>query len=299
MLTLEDCRRFYADEVRFAANLTSPALIEAFARVPREKFLGPPPWRIGSADSRALSMAGLGSVSYTPTEDPRDVYHNVVISIDPTKDLNNGQPGSLARWIDALDLKAADRVFHLGCGVGYYTAIMAEVVGAHGAVVGSEVLEELAGRACANLAAYPNVKVHAGDGAAFDPGECDAMLINAGVTHPHRPWFERLRGGGRMVVPITMSAGGALGQGLMIKIVRERGGFSAGFVSPVAIYSCTSVRDAQLEGQIAKAFGSRTFFKLKSVRLDTHEAAETCILHGTNVCVSMAEVTAAAVTETS
>ncbi len=294
MLTLEDCRRFYADEVRFAANLTLSALVEAFARVPREKFLGPPPWRIGSADSRALSVVGLGSMVYTPTEDPRDVYHNVVISLDPSKELNNGQPGSLARWIDALELKPGERVYHLGCGVGYYTAIMAEVVGSGGAITGSEVHEELAVRARANLAAYPNVTVHAGDGATFDPGECDAMLINAGVTHPHRPWLDRLREGGRMVVPITMSSGMAPGQGLMIKIVRERAGFSAAIVSPVAIFPCTSVRDAQVEGQIAKALGSRAFFKLKSVRLDAHEPAEACILHGSNVCVSSAEINAAA-----
>ncbi len=299
MLTLEDCRRFYADEVRFVANLTSPSLIEAFARVPREKFLGLPPWQIGSADSRALSVAGIGSATYTSTEDPRDVYHNVVIALDPAKDLNNGQPGSLARWIDALDLKAGEKVYHLGCGVGYYTAILAETVGPTGAVTGSEVHEELAGRARANLAAYPNVKVHAGDGAAFDPGECDAMLINAGVTHPHRPWLERLREGGRMVVPITMSAGGALGQGLMIKIVRELAGFSAGIVSPVAIFSCTSARDAQLEGQIARSFASRALLKLKSVRLDPHEAAETCILHSSNICVSMAEAGRAAATAAS
>ncbi len=195
MLTLEDCRRFYADEVRFAANLTSATLIEAFARVPREKFLGPPPWKIGSADARGLSIAGLGAMAYTATEDPRDVYHNVVIALDPAKDLNNGQPGALARWIDALDLKPSERVYHLGCGVGYYTAIMAEVVAPAGAVTGSEVHEGLAGRARSNLSLYPNVKVHAGDGAAFDPGECDAMLINAGVTHPHRPWLGRLREG--------------------------------------------------------------------------------------------------------
>ena len=37
MLTLEDCRHFYVEEVRCAADLSSPALVEAYARVPREK----------------------------------------------------------------------------------------------------------------------------------------------------------------------------------------------------------------------------------------------------------------------
>jgi protein-L-isoaspartate O-methyltransferase len=53
MMTLEECRQFYARGVQFAANLATPGLAEAFARVPREKFLGPGPWQIGSADARA------------------------------------------------------------------------------------------------------------------------------------------------------------------------------------------------------------------------------------------------------
>ena len=64
-----------------------------------------------------------------PTEDPRDLYHNILIAIDKDRNVNNGQPSALARWIDALDLKTGDRVYHLGSGVGYYTAIMREVVG--------------------------------------------------------------------------------------------------------------------------------------------------------------------------
>lgn len=289
MMTLDDCRRFYADEVRLAANLGSLALVEAFARVPREKYLGPPPWQIASAEQGALSLAGMGSLTYTPTENPQDVYHNVVIALDAAHNINNGQPSALARWIDALNLRAGDRVYHLGCGVGYYTAIMAEVVGTGGAVVGSEVHSELAARAKENLSAYANVTVHAGDGAAFDPGVCDAMFINAGVTHPHRPWLERLREGGRLVAPITMPLNPAVGQGLMVKITREHGAFSAQIVTVVAIFSCTSVRDPQLEPVIAKAFASRALFKMKSVRLDAHEPTDTCILHGSDVCVSSAE----------
>ena len=105
MMTLEDCRAFYAQEIRFEANVTTPGLVEAFARVPREMYLGPAPWYIGSAETRALSAAGLGQMSYLSVEDPRDLYHNAVVSIDRSKDLNNGQPGSLARWIDSPGAK--------------------------------------------------------------------------------------------------------------------------------------------------------------------------------------------------
>ena len=134
-MTLDQCRRFYADEIQYAANLHSPALIEAFARVPRENFLGPGPWQIGVPD------VATGKVEYltTPSADPRHVYHNVTIALDPARNLCNGQPSSLAAWMSALDLQPGNRVFHLGCGVGYFTAIMAEVVGFTGCVIASEV----------------------------------------------------------------------------------------------------------------------------------------------------------------
>src|SRR5262249_37440387 len=41
-------RRAYAEELRFGARVRSPALVAAFASVPRERFLGPGPWRVKS-----------------------------------------------------------------------------------------------------------------------------------------------------------------------------------------------------------------------------------------------------------
>ena len=289
MMTIEGCRAFYAREVKFAANLTTPGLEEAFAKVPREKFLGPGPWQIGSPAARAMSIAGMGQLSYVTVEDPRDVYHNVVISLDRAKDINNGQPGSLACWIDALALKPGERVYHLGCGVGYYTAIMAEVVGPSGSVIGLELQPELAARAKENLASYPNATVAAGDGAEFDPGECDAILVNCGVTHPQTKWLERLREGGRLVVPFTMAVNPTIGQGVMTKIMRANGKFTAEMVSPVGIYSGGSLRDAALQTQLLKGLTTGGLLKLKSLRMDAHEAGETCVVHTREVCLSLAE----------
>lgn len=138
-MTLDDCRLFYADEVRIGAGVNSSALIAAYARVPREKFMGPAPWQIASPDIIALACMGLTGMAYSTTENPQDLYHNVLVALDPARYLNNGQPSALARWIDALDLAPGERVYHLGCGVGYYTAIMAEVVGIAGRVAASEV----------------------------------------------------------------------------------------------------------------------------------------------------------------
>jgi len=294
MMTIEECREFYAREVKFAANLTTPGLEAAYARVPREKFLGPGPWQIGSAEARTMSAAGMLQMAYLTVDDPRDLYHNVVVSLERSKDINNGQPSALGRWIDALELKAGGRVYHLGCGVGYYTAIMAEVVGPGGSVVGIDLQPELVERAKKNLEGYSNVTVETGDGATFDPGDCDAILVNAGVTHPQTIWLERLRERGHLVVPFTMAMNPTLGQGVMTKIVRERGAYSAEMVTPLAIFSGGRMREPELEPVMVKALTSGGLLKLKSVRRDAHEPQETCVVHGREVCLSTAEAAACA-----
>lgn len=284
--SIEDYRRFYADEIRFVANLDSPALVEAFAQVPREKFIGPGPWQVGSPEVRALAAAGIGRAAYVTIDDPRQLYHNVIVVLDAARDINNGQPSALAHWINGLQLQPGDRVYHLGCGVGYYTAIIAEVVGPNGSVVATEIDPHLSDRARENLSTYKHVEVHTVDGAEFDPGECDAMLINAGVTHPHPLWLDRLREGGRLVLPITLATTETLGAGLMTKIVRRSNGFSAHGVSPVGIYSCKSVRDPELEPLVRNAFVSQALLKVQSFRREPHEQEPTCLLHGKGVCFS-------------
>jgi len=290
MMEIGECRRFYADEIRFAANITSSALIEAFARVPRERFLGPGPWELGSADVRRMSTLGMAKMSYTAVDDPRHVYHNVVVALDKENEINNGQPSALACWINALDIRPGARIYHLGCGVGYYTAIMAEMVGAQGSVVASEVTSLLAERAKNNLSVYSNVTVHIGDGVVFDPGACDGIFINAGVTHPLPLWLDRLRENGRLVLPLTMNLTPGLGAGLMIQIIRDRETFSAQIVTSVAIYSCTGARDPEREALLKANLTNGALLKVKSLRRDAHEQADTCLVHGPEVCLSKAEI---------
>jgi protein-L-isoaspartate(D-aspartate) O-methyltransferase len=280
-LTIEDYRRFYAEEIRAVANLGQPALVAAFARVPREKFLGSSPWHI--AGEMLLKQS-----DYRATNDARDIYHNVAVALKRAQNLNNGQPSTLASWIAALDLAENDRVFHVGCGTGYYTAIMAEIVGPAGAIFAAEVDPELASLAAEGLREYANVTVLCADGATIDPGSCDAILINAGVTHPHVPWLHRLKDGGRMVLPLTVATRPGLGKGFVVKITHRKDRFAAEVASMVAIYSSTSVRDSTIEPLLGKALQSFDLLKLKSVRLEAHERTDECIIHAPAFCLSAA-----------
>src|ERR1044071_2859706 len=129
-MTIEEARRWYAEEIRAVAHLMSDRVVEAFARVPREAFLGAGPWQI------ARSFEQPPNYRTTRDADPRHIYHNVLVAIDPARQLHNGLPSALAQWIEAVDVRAGDRVLHIGTGLGYYTAIFAELVGPAGGVGG-------------------------------------------------------------------------------------------------------------------------------------------------------------------
>jgi protein-L-isoaspartate(D-aspartate) O-methyltransferase len=90
-------RQFYAEELRAVSDLQSEALVRAFAKVPREHFLGPGPWQVRSP--------GIEGYYATKDADPRRLYHNILVAIDATRDLNNGHPGLLAFLIDSLELQ--------------------------------------------------------------------------------------------------------------------------------------------------------------------------------------------------
>ena len=45
---VEWARHRFAEDLRVAAGITTPAILDAFERVPREKLVGPVPWRVGN-----------------------------------------------------------------------------------------------------------------------------------------------------------------------------------------------------------------------------------------------------------
>lgn len=282
MTDLAILREFYAEELRAVSNVRSPVLVKAFASVPREHFLGPGPWQI-------LAPSEPGRVAYRTTEDadPRHLYHNVLVAIDTSRRLHNGQPSALALWIDSLDLQEGEHVVHIGCGVGYYTAILVEVVGSAGHVTAIELDPDLAARARKNLSHVSHVDVLEGDGGTHDAGPTDAILVNAGATHPRQLWLDSLRAGGRLLVPITVAINtSGDGRGGMLKVTRHRRGFSARFISEVGIFPCIGARDSEMNEKLAKAFRGGAWHAVESLRRDPHEPTETCWLHGRDFCLS-------------
>ncbi|HTY49263.1 MAG TPA: hypothetical protein VMB48_06195, partial [Steroidobacteraceae bacterium] len=70
---------------------------------------------------------------------PRHLCENVLVALDAARRLNNGEPLGLALFLDTLDLRPGERFLHIGCGVGYYTAVAAHALGPRGTVTAVEI----------------------------------------------------------------------------------------------------------------------------------------------------------------
>jgi protein-L-isoaspartate(D-aspartate) O-methyltransferase len=269
---IAQARRWFAEELRHTAHVRSPAVVQAFATVPREHFAGPGPWRL-------LSLIGGPDYWTTDDADPRRLCHDVLVAIDEKRRLNNGQPSLWAALFDQLGLKPGDRVIHVGSGLGYYSAILAEIVGPSGSVTAIEIDPDLAERARANLAsAWPQAKVIAADGFAFRAEEpVDAIVVNAGVSHLALPWLDALKAdGGRLLVPLTNPDW----WGAFLIVTRKDNRYPVRFASRTGIIACTGGRNAEAEARLTAALARADYPAVKSLRRPPEEPDDTCWLAG-------------------
>jgi protein-L-isoaspartate(D-aspartate) O-methyltransferase len=229
----------------------------------------------------------------TPDADPVYLYTDNLVAIVPERRLNNGQPSLHAHLIQQASPAAGDHVVHIGTGTGYYTAILAHLVGPSGRVSGIEYEPELAARAKANLARHPNVEVVEGDGALVPFVEADVIYINAGCTRPAESWLDRLADGGRLILPMTSDQGfGAkslermAGAGAVFRIQRRGDDYFASWISAVAIFPCAGSRDEASERALAEAFAKGGWQRVARLYRHPEVAEERCWLRGSGWCLA-------------
>ena len=291
MSPIDSLRRAYAEKI--CADVRLDALREAFATVPRERFLGAGPWKIvpgpGHWPSGQMSSASTG---YRETPDARieHLYQDVLVAIDPARQLNNGQPSAHALWIDAAAPRPGEAVLHIGCGTGYFTAIFAELVGGTGQVEALEVDESLAARARDCLAPWPQVRVEAGDASKII-GIYDVIYVNAGATHARTEWLAALAPGGRLLLPLTVqvpkirSAHSVHGAGIFIRAERVGTRWPTRIVSSVSIFDCVGARDEGAEAQLRKLLSSAGAAAIHTLSIEPHAQGEGCLVHVEGFCL--------------
>ena len=280
-------RAAYAKQILAAANAGNTRLAAAFAAIPREDFVGPGPWLMLRWWTRDYMP--------TPDADPVYLYTNDLVALMPERRLNNGQPSLHAHLMHQAAPAAGEHVVHIGTGTGYYTAILSHLAGPSGRVTGIEYDAELAARARANLAPYPNVAIIQGDGTLVPFDAADVIYVNAGCTQPAARWLDGLADGGRLILPLTSDEGfkgGSLEQvarsGAVFRIRRDGTDYHATWISPVAIIPCDGGRDAASEKALAEAFAHGGWQKVTRLYRNQDIPDERCWLRGDGWCLAYA-----------
>jgi protein-L-isoaspartate(D-aspartate) O-methyltransferase len=273
LAAIESARRYYAEELCRINRISSPAVFAAFASVPRERFVGPGPWIIQSS----------GTSWFTENSNAAQVYRDALIVLDEAKRLNNGQPSLWASHLDLLGIVPGSRILHLGCGTGYYTAILAELTGPAGKVIAIEINEGLAERARVALEPWPQVTVLQGDGSRGPFAPADVVVVSAGATHPLAAWLAAVGPNGKLLFPLTSTRG----PGTMAHLMRTGpDGFAARLRGAVFFVDFEGARDPVVSHELAWALRRDEGAGVRSLRCDLHEKDQTCWLHGKGWCFS-------------
>jgi protein-L-isoaspartate(D-aspartate) O-methyltransferase len=215
---LEESRSLFAAVLSRVSGRHIPDIERAFRAVHREDFLPPGPW---------LAFTESGYVP-TPSADPVWLQQNLLFAIDREKGINNGQPSLHGKWLAAVDPKPGERVLHVGCGNGFYSAVLASLVGETGAVTAFEIEPEIAAAARRHLGAYSNVDVRSASAANGALPASDVIYVNAASAQPLASWIDALRPGGRLMFP--WQADPDLGVSMLI--TKDRDGLSAKVLGP-------------------------------------------------------------------
>jgi protein-L-isoaspartate(D-aspartate) O-methyltransferase len=203
----------------------------------------------------------------TPSSDPELVYQDIVIALSKEKGINNGEPSLHARMLAAAAPRPGERVLQVGTGSGYYTALLAELVGPAGRVTALDIDPEMAAWASRTLRSRANVEVQCRSGAEPPLPESDVIYVNAGATAPIAAWREALSPAGRLLFPLTP------GWGFGAILLATRTGmptvFGARFVTRAAFIPCVGGQSEAAVARLRAAFKGGGWTEVRSLRCAT------------------------------
>jgi len=186
---------------------------------------------IGKAALDERVMTAMGKVprhEFVPIELRQYAYANIPLPIGFDKTIS--QPFIVALMTDLLDLGADDTVLEIGTGLGYQSAILAQLARQ---VYSIEIIEELGQQAqqrlrregCTNV----EFKIANGYHGWSEHAPFDKIIVTAAPDLIPPPLIHQLRAGGKMVIP----AGLADAQQLMLVEKHGNGRVSTKEILPV------------------------------------------------------------------
>ena len=149
------------------------------------------------------AMAKVPRHEFVPIEVQQYAYLNRPLPIGFDKTIS--QPLMVAVMTDLLELKPDDALLEIGTGLGYQSAVLAQLASR---VYSVEIIDELAQRARRRLKqqGYTNVEVRIGNGYAGWPEHApfDKVIVTAAPDLIPPPLINQLKAGGRMVIPVGL-----------------------------------------------------------------------------------------------
>jgi protein-L-isoaspartate(D-aspartate) O-methyltransferase len=186
----DELRRRLVETLRADGVLRDPAVERALRTVPRHLFLPDVPLEHAYSDN-AIPTHEEGGLPISSAS----------------------QPAIVAIMLQQLRVEPGMRVLEIGAGTGYNAALLAELVGPSGAVTTVDIGEEIAAEARERLASagYAHITVIAADGAAGWPQNApyDRIELTVGASDITPSWYEQLRDGGLMTLPLWLGVSDA------------------------------------------------------------------------------------------
>jgi protein-L-isoaspartate(D-aspartate) O-methyltransferase len=127
------------------------------------------------------------------------------------------QPTYIAKVISSARLQPSDCVLEIGTGSGYTASVLGRLARE---VVTVERVAALAARAQRRLVNERNVRAIFGDGCQAIAGTFDAILVMAGAPAIPPSYCERLREGGRLIIPVGERLHAAI-HGRVMRVTRR------------------------------------------------------------------------------
>jgi protein-L-isoaspartate(D-aspartate) O-methyltransferase len=154
-------------------------------------------------------------------------------------------------------------VIHIGAGTGYYTAILAQLVGPNGCVDAYEINPALARRTRENLATYRGIRVHPESAVGRPLPTADLIYVSAGVTGVPTSCLDALDIGGRLLLPLTPTN---LLVCMLLVTRRMESRYAARVLSPAAFIACVGVQDDEQSRALAAVMTSWSPADVRSLR---------------------------------
>lgn len=177
------------DQLKATGVISSPSVEAAFRAVPRHIFVPDVPLDQVYCDEVIVTKQSAAG--------------------QPTSSCE--QPAIIAVMLEQLGAQPGENILEIGTGTGHVAALLAHLVGPAGRVTTIDIQSDLVELAREHLgvAGFPGVNVVCADGGYgyVESAPYDRILLTVGSSDIPPAWYEQLRAGGRLVLPLYLLLG--------------------------------------------------------------------------------------------